>query len=201
MLVQGIGQRSGMISFALESPWFKSHTDILSLSLFCQFFYVVSIITARQRTLLMKILTCDYIICDRPISHMGVYYESDLDLHVLLYRLCFIIICLDNTDVTISIRASILQTLGPPSALGTLFLERRGWLAEKLHVKLRCQFLASQYVMTRGFLPVALQCAGWKLSPFCLTSLLSTLLIFQVIVCISFDVIVHVYKYFCDSTL
>ena len=54
-----------MISFALESPEFESHTDILSLSLFCQFFNV-SIITARQRTLLMKIL-----ICDRPFSHMG----------------------------------------------------------------------------------------------------------------------------------
>ena len=62
-----------MISFALESPGFESHTDILSL-LLCQFFYVVSIITARQRrqrTLLMKILIYDYIICDRSFSHTG----------------------------------------------------------------------------------------------------------------------------------
>ena len=44
-----------MISFALESPGFESHTDILSL--FCHFFYVVSIISARQRALLIKILT------------------------------------------------------------------------------------------------------------------------------------------------
>ena len=46
-----------MISFALESPWFESHTDILSLCPQCHFFYVVSVITARQRTLLMKILS------------------------------------------------------------------------------------------------------------------------------------------------
>ena len=45
-----------MISFALESPGFESHTDILS---FLSNVYVVSIITARQRTLL-KILICDY---------------------------------------------------------------------------------------------------------------------------------------------
>ena len=57
-----------MISFALESPGFESLTDILSLS-FLSIFYVVSIITARQRTLLMKIL-----ICDRPSSHMGQEY-------------------------------------------------------------------------------------------------------------------------------
>ena len=42
-----------MISFVLESPGFESHTDILSLS-FLSIFYVVSIITARQGTLLMK---------------------------------------------------------------------------------------------------------------------------------------------------
>ena len=64
-------QKSGMISFALESPGFESHTDILFLSLFSVIFYVVSIITARQRTLLMKILICDYIIYERPFSHMG----------------------------------------------------------------------------------------------------------------------------------
>ena len=52
-----------MISFALESPGFESHTDILSFP-FLSFFYVVSIINAIQRTLLMKILICDYIICD-----------------------------------------------------------------------------------------------------------------------------------------
>ena len=62
-----------MISFALESPKFESHTDILSCS-FLSFFVVVSIVTARQRTLLMKILICDYIICDRPFSHMGQEY-------------------------------------------------------------------------------------------------------------------------------
>ena len=55
-----------MISFALESPGFESHTDILS---FLSIFYVVSIITTRQRTLLMKIL-----ICERPFSHMGQEY-------------------------------------------------------------------------------------------------------------------------------
>ena len=41
----------GMISFALESPRFESHTDSLS---FPSFFHVVSIITARLRTLLVK---------------------------------------------------------------------------------------------------------------------------------------------------
>ena len=48
MLVKGIRQRSGMISFALESPGFESHTDILSLSLSLSsvIFYVVSIISA-----------------------------------------------------------------------------------------------------------------------------------------------------------
>ena len=61
-----------MISFALESPGFESQTDVLSLSSVS--FYVVSIITARQRTLLMKILICDCIICDRPFSHMGQEY-------------------------------------------------------------------------------------------------------------------------------
>ena len=45
-----------MISFALGSPGFESHTDI-SLSLLSVIFYVVSVITARQRTLLMKILS------------------------------------------------------------------------------------------------------------------------------------------------
>ena len=49
-----------MISFALGSPGFESHTDILSVS-FLSFLYVVSIIAARQRTLLMKILTCDHL--------------------------------------------------------------------------------------------------------------------------------------------
>ena len=63
-----------MIFFALKVPGFESHTDILSLSLSLSFFYVVSIITARQRTLLMKILIRDYIICDRPFSHMGQEY-------------------------------------------------------------------------------------------------------------------------------
>ena len=62
-----------MISFALESPGFESHTDILSRS-FLSFFVVVSIVTARQRILLMKILICDYIIYDRPFSHMGQEY-------------------------------------------------------------------------------------------------------------------------------
>ena len=62
-----------MVFFALESPGFESHTDILSLSRFYHF-YIVSIITARQRTLLMKNLICDYIICDRPFSHMGQKY-------------------------------------------------------------------------------------------------------------------------------
>ena len=62
-----------MISFALESPGFESHTNILSRS-FLSFFVVVSIVTARQRTLLRKILICDYIICDRPFSHMGQEY-------------------------------------------------------------------------------------------------------------------------------
>ena len=55
-----------MMSFALESPGFESHTDILFL---LSFFYVVSIITARERILLMKIL-----LCDRPFSHMGQEY-------------------------------------------------------------------------------------------------------------------------------
>ena len=63
-----------MISFVLENPGFEFHTDILSLSFLSFFFYVVSIVTARQRTLLMKILICDYIICDRPFSHMGQEY-------------------------------------------------------------------------------------------------------------------------------
>ena len=45
-----------------------------SLSLSSVIFYVVSIITAWQRTLLMKILICDYIICDRPFSHMEQEY-------------------------------------------------------------------------------------------------------------------------------
>ena len=57
--------------FALESPGYESHTDILSLSLSSVISYVVSIITVRQQTLLIKILICDYIICDRPFSHMG----------------------------------------------------------------------------------------------------------------------------------
>ena len=35
----------------------------------------------------------------------------------------------------------VLHTFGPPYALGTLFLEIRGWLAEKLYVMLRLQFL------------------------------------------------------------
>ena len=66
-----------MISFALESPGLESHTDILSLSLSLSlsiFFYVVSIATAtaRQRTLLMKVLICDYIICDSPFSHKRI---------------------------------------------------------------------------------------------------------------------------------
>ena len=63
-----------MISFALESPGFESHTDILSRS-FQSFFVVVSIVTVRQRRLLMKILICDYIICDRLFSHMGQEYR------------------------------------------------------------------------------------------------------------------------------
>ena len=63
-----------MTSFALESPGFESQTDILSLYLSSVIFYVVSIIAARQRTLLMKILICDYIIYDRPFSHMGQEY-------------------------------------------------------------------------------------------------------------------------------
>ena len=67
-----------MISFALESPGFDFHTNILSFSFLSFFFFVVvvfvSVITARQRTLLMKILSCDYIICDRPFSDMGHEY-------------------------------------------------------------------------------------------------------------------------------
>ena len=44
----GIRQKSGIISFALESPGFESHTDIFSRSLsFVFFFFVISIITVR----------------------------------------------------------------------------------------------------------------------------------------------------------
>ena len=39
-----------------------------------------------------------------------------------------------NTDVTINKRASILKLFGSLSALGTLFLEKREWLAVKLRV-------------------------------------------------------------------
>ena len=74
-----------MISFALESPGFESHTDILSRS-FLSIFYVVSIVTARQRTLLMKILICDYIICDRPFSHMGQEYPFPWLSEIFLSR-------------------------------------------------------------------------------------------------------------------
>ena len=67
-----LGDKTDKRYFALESPGFEFHTDILSLV--CVIFYVVSIITARQRTLLMKILICEYIICDRPFPHMGQEY-------------------------------------------------------------------------------------------------------------------------------
>ena len=62
-----------MISFALKVPG-SNPILIFSLALFLSFLYVVSFVTARQRTLLMKILICDYIICDRPFSHMGQEY-------------------------------------------------------------------------------------------------------------------------------
>ena len=75
-----------MILFALESPGFESNTDILSLSLFCHF-YVVSIITAKQRTLLMKIFIYDYTICDRPFSHMGQKYPFLWLSEIFLSRL------------------------------------------------------------------------------------------------------------------
>ena len=74
-----------MLCFALESPGFESHTDILSLSLL-SIFYVVSIITARQRTLLMKILIFDYTICDRPFSHMGQEYPFPWLSEIFLSR-------------------------------------------------------------------------------------------------------------------
>ena len=35
----------------------------------------------------------------------------------------------------------VAHTFGPPYALGTLFLEIRGWFVEKLNVTLRFQFL------------------------------------------------------------
>ena len=79
-----------------------------------------------------------------------------LMFYLIIYVSLLLFLYSDYNDVTIGIRASILQTVGPPSALGILFLKRRGWLAEKLHEKLLCQFLASQYVIARGFLPVAL---------------------------------------------
>ena len=56
----------------LKVPGSKT-TLIFSLS-FLSNFYVVSIVTAIQRKLLLKILICDYIICDRPFSHMGQEY-------------------------------------------------------------------------------------------------------------------------------
>ena len=50
----------------------------LSLLFFFFFSFFFSFITARQSifyySLLIKILICDYIICDRPISHMGQEY-------------------------------------------------------------------------------------------------------------------------------
>ena len=77
-----------MISFALESPGFESHTDILSLflslilSLLSFFMLFLYIITARQRTLLMKILICDYINCDRLFSQIesiiGVQWDRKI---------------------------------------------------------------------------------------------------------------------------
>ena len=74
-----------MISFALESPGFESHTDILSLS--SVNFYVAPIITAKQRTLLMKFLICDYsFICDRPFSHMGQEYPFLWLSEIFLFR-------------------------------------------------------------------------------------------------------------------
>ena len=74
-----------MISFALESSGFESHTDILSFFSVI-FFYVVSIITARQRTLLMKILISDYILCDRPFSHMGQEHPFLWLSEIFLFR-------------------------------------------------------------------------------------------------------------------
>ena len=58
-----------MIVLRLKVPG-SNPTLIFSLS-FLSLFYVVSVITERQRTLLMKIFICDYIICDSPFSHMG----------------------------------------------------------------------------------------------------------------------------------
>ena len=64
-----------MIFFELESPEFESHTDILSLSLsllsfflYCFYYYCETTDTADEN------LICDYIICDRPFSHMGQEY-------------------------------------------------------------------------------------------------------------------------------
>ena len=68
-------KRSGMISFyAWKSRVRIPHWYSVSLSSVILF----SITTARQSifhySLLMKILICDYIICDRPFSHMGQEY-------------------------------------------------------------------------------------------------------------------------------
>ena len=53
-----------MISFALESPGFESHTDIL---------FLISVIFMLFLLLLRDNghLICDYIIGDRPFSHTG----------------------------------------------------------------------------------------------------------------------------------
>ena len=56
----------------------------------------------------------------------------------------YFFLSIDIIDVTTSKRASILQALVSPSALGTLFLGDGDGSREKLHMTLRCQFLASR---------------------------------------------------------
>ena len=108
---------------------------------------------------------------------MGVYHESDLALYVLLYHLCFIIICLDNIDVTVSIRASILQTIGPPSALGTL-LPREMGVARGEAPREAPVPVPSESVCDGSRVPSRGPLVCRMVASFCLTSLLSTLLIF-----------------------
>ena len=69
-----------------------------------------------------------------------------------------------------------VHTFGLSLALGTMFLERRWWYAEKLHLTLQYQFPVSQYLMARGFYPSVHWCV-WRMLlvivfPMCLISLL-----------------------------
>ena len=135
---------------------------IVAMYLFRKNVHSVQTVNSVLKYLFYLLFVCILIFSIYPMQLFPLHISLKFYVFIALFHVYFI----DNIDVTINKWASILQTLGSPYAYCSSW---DGVARRQASLTFRYQFLSSQYVMTRRFLPMALY--GGSL--FCLTSLLS----------------------------